>query len=376
MIWIIRLLIAAVGTVGATQLVRWLRSAQANPATPLDPRRYILEPPVDVAAMRREDGKLVVSWTKRAEHVHIYLGETADAIERDAPAATVTGAQEITLTNVEPYTRYHLEVVFNQDTEAERRVQLAERVVPMERVPNFRDIGGYQTIDGRRVAWGKIYRAASLAHMTPGDQQRLRDLGVQLVCDLRTEEETAEDPDQLPDGMPYLHLPAQSDDNRLLQLTRMMLSQDYFATLLPDLYTRVMIDGNPQVFAEIFRRAADADQLPLVIHCAAGKDRTGIAVALILRVLGVPEDVVIADYTLSNHYNAYFRSMSERAMGQLNVLGISEGQFAPLLLADGAVMQATLDHIRGRYGSISNYLKAAAGLDAATLDKVRENLLI
>lgn len=376
MLWIIRLLVAAISTIGAAQLVRWLRGTPSTTITPTDPHHYIIAPSVDVAAMRRADGKLAVSWAKRAEQVHIYLGTSPDTINHDEPAAIVSGAQEITLTNVEAYTRYYLEVVFNMGTEAERRVQLAERMVPMEQVSNFRDIGGYQTINGRRVAWGKIYRAASLAHMSLGDQQRLSDMSVQLVCDMRTEEETSEDPDQLPDGMPYLHLPAQSNENRFFRVTRMLLSQGYVANLLPDLYTRIMIDGNPQVFAEIFKRVADANQLPLVIHCAAGKDRTGIAVGLILRVLGVPEDVVIADYTLSNYYFDYFRSISEKAIGQLSIIGVNESQFTPLLLANAEVLQATFDHIRGRYGSIDNYLKAVAGLDQETLDKVRENLLV
>lgn len=376
MLLIFRVLVAAISTVGAAQLVRWLRGSQAPSTTPTDPRRYILEPAVDVAAMRRDDGKLVVNWSKRAEQVHIYLGDSPESINRTQAAATVSGAQEVTLTNVEPYTRYYLEVVFNQGNEGERSVQLAERIVPMEQVPNFRDIGGYQTIEGRRVAWGKVYRASSLAYMTLGDQLRLTEMGIQLVCDMRSDEETADDPDQLPDGMPYLHLPAHSDDNRMMQLTRMMVSPGYFSRLLPDLYTRVMIDGNPHIFAEIFKRVADDEQLPLVIHCAAGKDRTGIAVGLILRVLGVPEDVVIADYTLSNHYFDYFRSISEKAMGQLSIIGVNESQFAPLLLANAEVLQATFDHIRGRYGSIENYLKAVAGVDQETLDKVRENLLV
>ena len=245
--------------------------------------------------------------------------------------------------------------------------------MPLASVPNFRDIGGYQTQDGRQVRWNRVYRASRLSNLTPQDSRTLLDMGIELVCDLRTAEEVTAEPDNLPDGPRFLHLPAETEANRWVQLARVLFERDYLTNLLLNAYTRVMIDQNPQVFGSIMRRLADETNLPVVIHCAAGKDRTGIATALILSLLDVPDDVIIADYTLSNEHYEFFRDTTQRVMVQLQVLGVSASDFDYLLIADGGILQQALDYLRRHYGSVKNYLRTAAKVDAHTLEKVKMN---
>jgi protein-tyrosine phosphatase len=113
----------------------------------------------------------------------------------------------------------------------------------------------------------------------------------------------------------------------------------------------------------------------MLIHCSAGKDRTGVAVALLLRLLGVPEQTVIEDYSLSNLYYEYFRDITAQIIRQLSYFGISEAEMSPLLMANPATMTAALRHIDAKYGSIEAYLTTAAGLDAAALKRIRANML-
>ncbi|MCU0515144.1 MAG: tyrosine-protein phosphatase [Anaerolineae bacterium] len=250
------------------------------------------------------------------------------------------------------------------------------RFLPLASIANLRDIGGYHTTDGQMVRWNRVYRGAALANLSPEDAAALHERGLKLVCDLRTHEEIAAAPDRMPHaGVEYLHLPALQETSRLNRLRIMLLERDRLRDTLVDAYTRIMIDNNAALFGTLLRRVADEDALPLLIHCTAGKDRTGIAVALLLRLLGVPEDTVIEDYSLSNLYYDYFRQVTRPVLRQLAYFGITEAEASPLLLADPATLRAMFRHLEARYGTVAQYLQTAAGLDAATIDRIRASLL-
>jgi protein-tyrosine phosphatase len=145
--------------------------------------------------------------------------------------------------------------------------------------------------------------------------------------------------------------------------------------IMDNAYMQIMIDANTALIGDLFRRLADPDQLPALIHCTAGKDRTGIASALLLLTLGVPEEVVIADYSLSNRYYDHFKKITEKTVAPLTRFGITTEDLRPLLSADPNRLRATFAYIEQRYGSLHNYLRRAAGIDDATLDALKENLL-
>lgn len=255
--------------------------------------------------------------------------------------------------------------------------QTPGRFLNLDSVANLRDIGGYRTTDGRTVRWQRIYRGASLAFLTAEDAAKLAEMGLKIICDFRTKEEAAANPDILPENVEYMRLTVRTnEDTRWQRLRILLFERGRLGDTLVEMYTRIMIDQNAALFGTIFRRIADENNLPLLMHCSAGKDRTGVAIALLLRVLGVPENTVIADYSLSNLYFEYFRKITAPVIQRAAQLGITEEEMRPLLLAHPNTLQTMLAYIDAKYGSVEKYLRDAAGLEDATLEKIRANLLV
>jgi protein-tyrosine phosphatase len=249
------------------------------------------------------------------------------------------------------------------------------RTVTLEGAVNVRDVGGYSTQDGRRVRTGIVFRAGSLANLSERDLQTLEALNLRLICDLRSHEEAQDDPDRLPSSATYSHTPIIAEQSTLQRLQALLFDRSHLSKLVFDSYTQVMIDQNANVIGTILRRIADPAQRPLLIHCTAGKDRTGITSALLLRVLGVEMATVLADYSQSNHHYAHFRTIAQKAIKPFRVVGLKADDLFPLLVADPQVLQATFDYIDQKYGGVEAYLLSAAGLDADTLAAIRAVML-
>ncbi|MCA9914365.1 MAG: tyrosine-protein phosphatase, partial [Anaerolineae bacterium] len=261
-----RLILSLAAAVGGVGLFYWWQERNKRDPLP-EVASLILTPDEASRTTRLQYGSLQICWKKKSIQAEIILGTSFAELNLSEPIA-VTQGQCITIAEVQPDTRYYYEIRF-QDGE---KVRGAERIIPLEHLPNFRDLGGYETADGRSVRWDRVYRAAGLDRLTEEDQSRLMQMGVTLVCDLRTHEEAEADPDNLPDTIEYLHLPAKTSDNRWKVLAMLMFNPRQIQKMLPDLYTRILLDQNPHIFAEIFRRLAKPDGLPTVIHCTAGKD--------------------------------------------------------------------------------------------------------
>ncbi len=135
-----------------------------------------------------------------------------------------------------------------------------------------------------------------------------------------------------------------------------------------------MIDDHAPVFGQVFRRLADPDSLPALVHCTAGKDRAGLTMALLLLALGVPEAVVIADYSLSNRYYDHFRRYVP--LKRLRLLGVTVEDMQPFLVADPQILRDALRYLAERYGSVLDYLRQQAGVDDETLERLKANLLL
>lgn len=240
---------------------------------------------------------------------------------------------------------------------------------------NFRDIGGYLTRDGRCVRMGRIYRAGSLAGLTAGDLERLAALNLKLVCDLRSSEEAYDEQDILPQGVTYLHLPIGAEGASLRRLRALLLDRRQMTPLMLNSYTSAMIDGHAHVIGETLRRMADEANLPMVVHCTAGKDRTGVVIALLLALLGVPDETILVDYSQSNRFYAAFRRYGENAMQRFRVLGLTADDIFPLLVADTAILSATMAYVRDHYGSVEAYLRDKAGVDQATQARLKDLLV-
>ncbi|MBW2244203.1 MAG: tyrosine-protein phosphatase [Deltaproteobacteria bacterium] len=255
----------------------------------------------------------------------------------------------------------------DRDLYADMPAHVEKRHVALEGAYNFRDLGGYATGDGRTVRWGNFYRSDALGDLTDDDVTKMGELGIKLVCDFRTAEEKAEAPDRLPsDPTPeVLELEIGVEGAKMNELQGRILSGD-----LEDIdLAQMLVDGNRAFvtdfadrYARLLERVQHEESLPALVHCTGGKDRAGMASALILRTLGVPEEVVFEDFLLTNHY-------TEQRIEQI-LLFIRFASFfrtdpedvRPILGVQRAYLEAGFDEILQRHGSFDAFRRDALGV--------------
>lgn len=367
--WVAGLAGAALAAViGAMRWLKWRNRIDYPPAESL-----IIQPQVDVDITRQPDGALAIRWFIPGALSAIYAGTQPDAIDTHTPLNASIDGQSASVTGLPGEMRHYFRLDFADGT----CLTAAERVLPLTGAANFRDIGGYTTHDGKRLRWGRVYRSGQLSNLTEDDHRYLAQIGIKLVCDLRAEEEVAEEPDNLPGGVAYHHLPLATEDDvsRGRRLRAILFNRHRLPDVMREVYTRIIIDGNGPLVGNIMRRLAHPENLPAIIHCTAGKDRAGVTAALVMLALGVPEETVIADYTLSNRYYENFRDIADRALKPLARFGVKGDDLYPLITANPAVLRHALDYMRAKYGSVEAYLRDAAGVDDALIASLRANLL-
>lgn len=257
----------------------------------------------------------------------------------------------------------------------------AHRLLNFEGISNFRDLGGYPGADGRTVKWGKLYRAANFAETSRADQQVLDRLGLYALVDFRSAAEKEEEPNQLPDKPPYrvIEIPTMDGgDNSVSEEIMARFESGDFSDFDPDAF---MIEANRQfatTFTPQFRQfvslVEQAGGKPIVWHCSAGKDRTGFAAAILLRILGVDQAVVMQDYMLSREYALAARKK------ELLLVRLLKGEEAAeklqvLLGVEQPWLQAAFDTIDQQYGDFDTYVTKALGLSETDVDTLQAKLL-
>jgi protein-tyrosine phosphatase len=244
----------------------------------------------------------------------------------------------------------------------------AQRDVPLGNLSNIRDLGGYPAADGRRVRWRRIYRGASLHRLVDSGRPDLERLGLAAVVDLRRPGERAAGgwPDVL-DGIAVHPLPLLPDGWHR--------PEEGFAS--PAAYLSAVYDELRRLGRESVRAAfgllARPESYPLMFFCAAGKDRTGLLAALVLGVLGVPEEHVLDDYELSGDRVVALVDHF-RATGALEAGNPMIDQSVELLRAPRAALAGSLGSLRREFGGVPQYL-AWCGVPDRELAAVRGLLL-
>jgi protein-tyrosine phosphatase len=328
----------------------------------------------DITVDRTEHGKFRIHWKPQVENlkVSIYAGRSPDTIDLDTPVIRATNQTGVVLPDLDPSARYYFAVLPDGDS----KIIAAERRVKLEGAYNFRDLGGYLSVNGGRTKWGKIYRSASLTRLTENDLTVLKQIGIRLVCDLRAPAEVKKRPDHLPDdgSIEYLNLPIVSGNfdtvtahEKIVKGDIDWLTEDYM--IKGYLYT---IDTYAETWATFFERIAAPTNYPMVFHCTGGKDRAGTGAALILLALGVSEETVIYDHGLSN---VFLADIMPKLYSYFSSFGIAKKNLRPYLTASRAAIIALLEHIRVTYGSALDYLTAKAGIPPKTIETLKQNLL-
>jgi protein-tyrosine phosphatase len=355
----------------ATLLYRRRPAPRSHP----HPNSLIIQPRTPFSTVRQPDGSLRVSWQTAAPPVRLFTSPDPQLRDELHLVAEPVGAEEITLADLDPAVRYY----FMAEMADGRRYITAERLLPLPSAVNLRDIGGYETADGRATRWGQIYRSGEFANLADGDVRYLERLGLRLICDLRTSEELEKSSSRLPTNpqLTLRHTPIYERQQGAAHWLMMLVSnrKSLDKVWLNDIYLERFVERGAEAFGRILTMLADGRQRPALIHCTAGKDRTGIAIALLLALLGVPEETVVADYTLSNSaYDALFRSVAADAQ-RLAVFGLQTADLFPILTAQAHIMHATLRYLEQTYGGVEPYLVQRAGVSAESIQQLRDGLL-
>ena len=328
----------------------------------------------NVVIERVNKDKFKISWETEGKdvNVNVFACDSPQTIDHNSPIANVRGATFAEITGLDPDVRSYFEIV----PEGGKSVIVAERHVNFDGIVNFRDLGGYETADNRRVKWGQVFRSGHLARATEKDRTLIRRMGIKLICDFRTPGEIKSQPDELPEdgSIKYLQMPIVHGEFDPVAAMESLQKGD-ISWLTEDFmikrYIKKIADF-PEIWGEFFRHLSDQQNRPLVFHCTAGKDRAGACAALIQLALGVPEKTVIYDHGLSNIYIAdALKIINER----IQAMGIDPEKVAPYFTAPRNAIVAFVEHIRKTYGSAAKYLMNKAGLSNKTLTHLKEELL-
>lgn len=235
---------------------------------------------------------------------------------------------------------------------------------------NFRELGGYQTDDGKSVRTGAIYRGQHLSALSDKGKQFVDDLGLGTILDFRSESEAEKEPNYVPAGAEYIRIPGiASMDENMAQYNKggNLNMQDLILQAKGDAEGIALLRGylkesyremalRPDAFAALMRLLLEKPDKPLLFHCTAGKDRTGVGAALILSVLGVPRQTVLDDYLLSNRFR---RAEVRRTMWKMRIF-VRDRQLADvveqMLTVRPELIGATFSAIDEQYGGFEAFV--------------------
>jgi protein-tyrosine phosphatase len=255
--------------------------------------------------------------------------------------------------------------------------------------PNFRDLGGYKTTDGRKIKSGLVFRSGTLSRLSDSDVAKLQRLGIKKVVNFLTDEEIkARGSDRLPEEVKMMQLPIAGGDAAGGGLAGAVLKARETADfskvpveLNPEVHRQLVREANKQ-YAILLRELADFKNRPLVFHCSHGVHRTGTAAAVLLSALGVPWETVRKDYLLSNEYRKeevakrlkQLRELAAKNQG-IPVDNVDMTNINAFYMLQPDYIDASLDEAVKQHGSMEKYIRDGLGITVDEIRSLRNSLL-
>jgi protein-tyrosine phosphatase len=272
--------------------------------------------------------------------------------------------------------------------EAGSVTRLALRLLPLEGGRNFRDLGGYEARDGRHVKWGRVYRSGVMNRLTDEDHRYLEPLGISTIVDFRSAEERIAEPTEWRSdevtiySRDYPSVTAETGTNSLFAaLFSGEATPESMTAAMAESYYQIALDQR-ESYKEMFSSLL-SEPTPLLFNCSAGKDRTGVAAALILEALDVPRDAIINDYSLSDDYVDYLGAF----LGETDSdEGVATNPYAfmaemprellePLMASHPIYIETALKEIETHYGSVLEFIRSELEVSNEELMQLRNTLL-
>ena len=257
-------------------------------------------------------------------------------------------------------------------------LSMHDRLIDFERVLNFRDFGGWETADGAKVARGKLWRSAAFNDASDADIARLNDMRVRFLVDLRRPEERRHEPNKWPGDATRVFVNDEGAEGvalppHLVALLQSDLSPQSTRSYMMSLYQEIPFDPRLiKLYRDWFGELAEGGAG--VIHCAAGKDRTGIGCALTLLALGVDEETAFADYEFTNAAVDLEKRMPkiQARMEERLARKLDSAALRPMLGVDVDYLRNAFDAMAARHGTVDAYLSDVLGIGARERGILRE----
>ncbi|WP_187986378.1 tyrosine-protein phosphatase [Listeria marthii] len=321
----------------------------------------------------RTDKAVTLTWKKEevSEGTEVFVSSSPSLDANSEPVFKVTNE-----VNHFTYETKDIPVYFFLQAPNGDKTVVSERVLPLESVFNFRDMGGYESENGKHVKWGKLYRSSNLVNINEADAALLQKLHIKWICDLRSSSEVKAQPTPAIEGVLNKHIPIGTAKN---EETKLPVTDDktIYEPLMGESY-RVFVqsvEGFKEIFTEVLEDTKAG--LPFVFHCTAGKDRTGVLGALLLTLLDVPEKTIFDDYAITNRYQDDIL----KEMGGIVALFAGGAEkidletFRPMAEARPEYLEIAFDEMKKQYGSVADYLEKGIGITASEKAAFQKEML-
>lgn len=261
------------------------------------------------------------------------------------------------------------------------------RHIELEGEPNFRDLGGYKTTDGRSVKWREVFRTGELGTLSDADVRKLEELGIQTVVNFLLQEEIEQHgTDRVPAGVELIHDPITGKRSaELSMIAQNAISSGDFDRLPAEINFEIhaiLMGEAKQQYARLLRILADPKKRPLAFHCSHGVHRTGTATAILLSALGVPWETVREDYLLTNDVR---KEVTEQTLSKLRDKVAAAGNVDPaavdmsnveaFCILEAAYIDGALKAAEEQFGSMDAYIRDGLGISDAEISALRSALL-
>jgi protein-tyrosine phosphatase len=249
-----------------------------------------------------------------------------------------------------------------------------ERQLGLAGSPNFRDAGDY-VCEGGKLARGKLFRSGHLAYLNDADRLRLAALGLEMVVDLRREDERELEPSWLPEGVVFVaaEITPGSQGSAIYADSTQLGGARAMFDFMCDI-NREFVESQTDTYREVFARLLASDAERVLFHCSAGKDRTGFAIAILQLAMGVSVADVEKDYLLSREYYLPQEQMS-RVRAKYPVEHLSDDALLPMLRAEIDYLHSALRAMDRRYGGIERYLREGLKLGHSERRELRRRFV-